>query len=112
MTTLETNRREHSLLFFRVVHFGGVHGGKVSNRGLLGHIMYSTHQTRRCHISYENYLNLHDCKKKKIKSHIQPKITTQQDTSDRSNAKQQNSILSAKTEEKAIGCVLSTNSDK
>ena len=64
MTTLETNRREQSLRLFRVVHFGGVHGGKVSNRGLLGHIMYSTHQMRRCHITYENYLHLHDCKKK------------------------------------------------
>jgi len=50
--------------------------------------------------------------KKKIKSHIQPKITTQQETSDRSNAKQQKSILSSKTEEKEIGCILSTSSDK
>jgi len=62
--TLETNRREQSLRFFRMVHFGGVHCDKVSNRGLPGHIMYSTYQTRRCHISYENYLHLHDCAKK------------------------------------------------
>jgi hypothetical protein len=97
MTTLETNRREQNVRFFRVVHFSGVHGGKVSNRGLLCH-MYSPYQMRRCHISYEN--------------NLQPKITTQQETSDRSNAKQQKSILSAKTEEKAIGCILSTSSDK
>jgi len=96
MTTLETNRREQSVRFFRVVHFSGVHGGKVSNRGLLGHIMYSTYQMRRCHISYENNLQLHDCGKKKIKFHIQPKITTQQETSDRSNAKEQKSIFLSK----------------
>jgi hypothetical protein len=107
MATLETKRREQSVRFFRVVHFGGVHGGKFSNRSFLGHIMYSTYQTRRCRISYENYLHLHDCEQK-IMFHIQRKITTQQETSDR----MQKSILSAKTEERAIGFILSTSSDK
>lgn len=53
---------------------------------------------RRCHISYGNYLHLHDCEKNKI----QPKIATQQEASDRINTEKQTSILSAKTEEKAI----------
>jgi hypothetical protein len=66
MTTLETNRREQIVRFFRVEHLGVVHGGKVSNRGLLGYIMYSTYQMRWCRISYENNPHLHDWGKEKV----------------------------------------------